>query len=64
MTARIEGGKLCLVVTDDGRGGAGVDGSSGLTGIRGRVAAHDGFLHLTSPLCRLTTAGVVLPGGS
>nr|WP_308298791.1 sensor domain-containing protein [Streptomyces sp. GESEQ-35] len=64
VTVRSRGGQLCLTVTDDGRGGADEGGGSGLTGIRGRVAAHDGSLSLTSPQGGPTTLEVELPCGS
>lgn len=43
------GGSLRVVVTDDGRGGAGEHGGSGLLGIRRRVAALDGTTEISSP---------------
>ncbi|ONK10533.1 sensor histidine kinase [Streptomyces sp. MP131-18] len=58
------GGWLHLHVTDDGRGGADESGGSGLSGIRRRVAAHDGTLHLASPPGGPTTLEVRLPCGS
>ncbi|MFD7059784.1 sensor histidine kinase [Streptomyces sp. NPDC059906] len=63
VTARARGGRLRLLVEDDGRGGADEDGGSGLTGIRRRVAALDGTLHLTSPPGGPTTLDVDLPCG-
>ncbi|MFF4347360.1 sensor histidine kinase [Streptomyces sp. NPDC001530] len=64
VTARSRGGRLHLRVEDDGRGGADEDGGSGLTGIRRRVAAHDGTLSLASPPGGPTTLKVDLPCGS
>ncbi|MFF8918899.1 sensor histidine kinase [Streptomyces sp. NPDC015032] len=64
VTLRSRGGRLLLRVEDDGRGGADEKGGSGLTGIRRRVAAHDGTLRLTSPLGGPTTLEVNLPCGS
>ncbi|MFF8791222.1 sensor histidine kinase [Streptomyces sp. NPDC015125] len=64
VTARSRGGRLHLCVEDDGRGGADEDGGSGLTGIRRRIAAHDGNLSLTSPSGGPTTLEVDLPCGS
>ncbi|MDJ1134796.1 sensor histidine kinase [Streptomyces iconiensis] len=49
VTVRGGGGQLRLRIEDDGRGGADEQGGSGLTGIRRRVAAHDGTLTLSSP---------------
>ncbi|MFE1407532.1 sensor histidine kinase [Streptomyces sp. NPDC058770] len=64
VTVRSRGGRLLLRIEDDGRGGADEKGGSGLTGIRRRVAAHDGTFHLTSPLGGPTTLEVNLPCGS
>ncbi|MEW2401678.1 sensor domain-containing protein [Streptomyces sp. NPDC046862] len=74
VTVRARGGRLHLRVEDDGRGEAGgtsqaigtggENGGSGLTGIRRRVAAHDGTLRLTSPAGGPTTLEVDLPCGS
>ncbi|OQR60978.1 histidine kinase [Streptomyces maremycinicus] len=64
VTARGRGGRLLLRVEDDGRGGADLDGGSGLTGIRRRVAAHDGDVSLTSPPGGPTVLDVDLPCGS
>ncbi len=64
VTVRARGGRLNLRIEDDGRGGADEDGGSGLTGIRRRVAAHDGTLRLTSPVGGPTTLEVDLPCGS
>jgi signal transduction histidine kinase len=74
VTVRARGGRLNLRIEDDGRGGAGgtsqaigtggEDGGSGLTGIRRRVAAHDGTLRVTSPAGGPTTLEVDLPCGS
>ncbi|WP_373466048.1 sensor histidine kinase [Streptomyces sp. V3I8] len=73
VTVRSRGGRLRLDITDDGRGGAGDTsraarsggeaGGSGLTGIRDRIAAHDGTLELASPPGGPTTLKVELPCG-
>ncbi|WP_405949451.1 sensor domain-containing protein [Streptomyces prunicolor] len=63
ITARGSGGRLVLSVEDDGQGGADADGGSGLTGIRRRIAAHDGDLTLTSPPGGPTVLTVDLPCG-
>ncbi|CAM5631022.1 histidine kinase OS=Streptomyces tendae OX=1932 GN=GUR47_20375 PE=4 SV=1 [Streptomyces tendae] len=60
VTVRARGGRLRLLVEDDGRGGADEDGGSGLTGIRRRVAALDGTFRLTSPPGGPTTLEVEL----
>jgi signal transduction histidine kinase len=64
VTVRACSGRLRLTITDDGRGGADPAGGSGLTGIRRRIAAHDGTLSLTSPTGGPTTLEVDLPCGS
>ncbi|QQM41588.1 sensor histidine kinase [Streptomyces liliifuscus] len=63
VTVRSRGGRLRLDITDDGRGGADEAGGSGLTGIRRRIAAHDGTLDLASPPGGPTTLKVDLPCG-
>ncbi|MEU9186490.1 sensor domain-containing protein [Streptomyces sp. NPDC048484] len=63
VTVRSRGGRLFLDITDDGRGGADEAGGSGLTGIRNRIAAHDGTLELASPPGGPTTLKVELPCG-
>ncbi|MFF8413252.1 sensor histidine kinase [Streptomyces omiyaensis] len=54
------GGPLTVRIEDDGRGGADPAGS-GLTGLRGRVAALDGVLSVDSPLGGPTTIVAELP---
>jgi signal transduction histidine kinase len=49
LTLSIVEDNVCVEVRDDGRGGADPDGGSGLAGIRGRVAAFDGLLWVSSP---------------
>ncbi|MFG2460768.1 sensor histidine kinase [Streptomyces sp. NPDC048523] len=63
VTVRAQGPRLLLRITDDGRGGADEHAGSGLTGIRRRVAAHDGTLGLTSPPGGPTTLEAELPCG-
>ncbi|WP_246605933.1 sensor histidine kinase [Paractinoplanes toevensis] len=64
VTARRDGDRLRLRVTDDGRGGADESSGSGLAGIRRRVAAYDGRFAMTSPAGGPTTMDVELPCGS
>ncbi|MFE5082359.1 sensor histidine kinase [Streptomyces mirabilis] len=52
---------LRVVVRDDGRGGADEAAGSGLIGMRRRVAALDGAVHLTSPVGGPTVIEVDLP---
>ncbi|MBW8821894.1 MAG: sensor domain-containing protein [Streptomyces sp.] len=63
ITVRAPGSRLLLRITDDGRGGADEHAGSGLTGIRHRLAAHDGTLHLTSPPGGPTVLEADLPCG-
>ncbi|MER6525471.1 sensor domain-containing protein [Streptomyces sp. NPDC001508] len=64
VTVRGRGGRLALRIEDDGRGGADEEGGSGLTGIRRRVAAHDGTLTVASPPGGPTVLEVDLPAGA
>jgi signal transduction histidine kinase len=57
-------GRLRVSVADDGRGGAAVTPSSGLAGLRDRVAATGGDLTVASPEGRGTRVEAVLPCGS
>jgi signal transduction histidine kinase len=57
--ARVDGA-LELTVTDDGRGGADAEGA-GLSGLRHRVEALDGSLHVTSPPDGPTTIRAEIP---
>jgi signal transduction histidine kinase len=60
------GGRLRVVVSDDGRGGATLDGvdGSGLRGLAQRAAAVDGTLTIDSPPGGPTTITAELPCGS
>lgn len=61
-TARgLTGDLLAITITDDGEGGAVVGGGSGLTGLRQRVGAVDGQLHVHSPVGTGTTVAITLP---
>jgi signal transduction histidine kinase len=64
VTVRSRAGRLHLTISDDGRGGADESGGSGLTGIRDRIAAHDGTFTVTSPSGGPTTLKAELPCGS
>ncbi|MFC5182010.1 sensor histidine kinase [Actinomadura harenae] len=58
------GDRLTIEVTDDGIGGADETLGTGITGIRHRVLALDGTVHVHSPAGGPTTITVVLPCGS
>jgi PAS domain S-box-containing protein len=54
-------GRLAIEVRDFGRGGADVNGGTGLRGLEARVAVHEGTLALTSPPGKGTTVHVEVP---
>jgi signal transduction histidine kinase len=60
VTMWAEHGELGIVVADQGLGGADPDGG-GLTGLRQRLEALDGWLQVTSPVGDGTTIRAVLP---
>jgi signal transduction histidine kinase len=57
----VGGSMLTLLVSDDGRGGARLDRSSGLRGLSQRVASVDGTFLLDSPVGGPTVLAVELP---
>jgi signal transduction histidine kinase len=59
-TAR-SGEWLTVEITDDGTGGADPRGGSGLQGLKDRVEALGGELHIASPIGRGTTLKAILP---
>jgi signal transduction histidine kinase len=61
VTAVVDGGVLQLEVRDDGIGGARIDDSSGLLGLRDRAAALNGELHVESPPGGGTRIAATLP---
>ncbi|MFG3049466.1 sensor histidine kinase [Kitasatospora sp. NPDC048239] len=61
LSVRTAGGRLSLVISDDGRGGADPARGTGLTGLRKRAASVDGTLSVLSPLGGPTTITVELP---
>ncbi len=62
VTLWAEPEELGIVVADDGLGGADA-GGSGLTGLRQRVEALDGWVQVASPTGEGTTVRAVLPCG-
>ncbi|MFA1541479.1 sensor histidine kinase [Actinomadura monticuli] len=56
-----ENGMLRITVTDDGRGGAALDGGTGLRGIERRIGTFDGVLALSSPVGGPTMVTLELP---
>jgi signal transduction histidine kinase len=61
ITAAVEDSVLRLVVRDDGVGGARIEGSSGLVGLRDRAAALNGTLEVESPPGAGTLVTATLP---
>ena len=58
---RHENGMLRVTVTDDGQGGATLDGGTGLRGIERRIGTFDGILALSSPVGGPTIVTMELP---
>ncbi len=56
-----DAGRLIVEISDDGVGGATLEGGSGLVGLTDRVEAVDGSIVVTSPAGRGTTLRVTLP---
>ncbi|MFI6155951.1 histidine kinase [Kitasatospora sp. NPDC051170] len=61
VSVRTDAGRLHLVISDDGVGGADASRGTGLTGLRKRAASVDGTLSVVSPLGGPTTISVELP---
>jgi signal transduction histidine kinase len=64
VTVRRSGDRVTIQVQDDGVGGAQVAEGSGLAGLRDRVGALDGELHLLSPAGGPTVLMVEIPCAS
>jgi signal transduction histidine kinase len=63
VTARQQDGVLIVEITDNGRGGAGPGGGTGLTGLADRVAVAGGRMLLSSPDGGPTRLRVEVPCG-
>ncbi|GAA0920586.1 sensor histidine kinase [Nonomuraea longicatena] len=61
VVVRRRGALLTITVVDDGRGGASLEGGTGLRGLAQRIAAVDGTVRLHSPLGGPTMIEVELP---
>ncbi|MCX5381327.1 sensor domain-containing protein [Streptomyces sp. NBC_00091] len=61
VAGRVEGGRLTLTITDDGRGGADPGAGAGLAGLADRVAMLQGRLTVSSPLGGPTELRVEVP---
>ncbi len=53
--------RLLIQVTDDGKGGARLDGGTGMAGLAERLGAVDGLFVLESPVGGPTTVTVEVP---
>jgi signal transduction histidine kinase len=56
-----DSGRLSILVSDDGRGGASIGAGTGLRGIERRLAAFDGTLVVDSPVGGPTEVRMSLP---
>ncbi|UQX05226.1 sensor domain-containing protein [Streptomyces sp. RerS4] len=61
VAGRVEGGRLVLTVTDDGRGGADPGAGTGLAGLADRVSMLEGRLMVSSPVGGPTELRVEVP---
>jgi signal transduction histidine kinase len=61
VTARLDGDRLLVEISDDGAGGAEFGGGTGLNGLVDRITALDGHLTLDSPVGGGTRLEVDLP---
>lgn len=62
--SRAAGGMLRVAVTDNGRGGASLEGGTGMRGIERRLGALDGILAVSSPVGGPTMVTMEIPCGS
>ncbi|MGH3240132.1 MAG: sensor histidine kinase, partial [Spirillospora sp.] len=61
IDVRYEQGMLRISITDDGQGGATLDGGTGLRGLERRIGTFDGVLALSSPVGGPTIVTMELP---
>ncbi|MGW3965994.1 sensor histidine kinase [Amycolatopsis sp. NPDC005003] len=61
INVHYEFGRLVINVSDNGCGGANIDGGSGLRGIEKRLAPLDGFITILSPLGGPTMVTIEIP---
>ncbi|MGK4583391.1 histidine kinase [Kitasatospora sp. HPMI-4] len=61
LSVRQDSGRVRIIITDDGVGGADPSRGTGLIGLRKRAASVDGTLAITSPVGGPTTITVELP---
>ncbi|XRQ06810.1 histidine kinase [Actinomadura welshii] len=61
IDVRHQGGMLRITITDDGQGGATMEGGTGLRGIERRIGTFDGILALSSPVGGPTIVTMELP---
>ncbi|KIF00987.1 histidine kinase, partial [Streptomyces sp. RSD-27] len=61
VAGRVEGGRLTLTITDDGRGGADPGAGAGLAGLADRAAMLRGRLTVSSPVGGPTRLRVEVP---
>jgi signal transduction histidine kinase len=64
LSVRVEGDRVRVRVTDDGRGGAHLSKGRGLLGLSDRVRAADGVLNVTSPVGGPTIVDAEIPCAS
>jgi signal transduction histidine kinase len=55
------GGRLTMLVSDDGHGGASLEAGTGLRGVQRRLAAFDGTLVVDSPIGGPTDVRMTVP---
>jgi signal transduction histidine kinase len=61
VSLKLDAGMVQVLIQDDGTGGAGTSGGSGILGLRDRVEALGGTMELVSPPGEGTSISVVMP---